>query len=339
MSLAITTKPPIKRWYWTAPYLPYSDTVSATAESRGGVTVYRGEAMRTLRFRTSDTAILLSGLSSQTAASNQEDIGVYVNGAWHMNVAFGSTDTLLHQSVSLPAGDNKLVQLVEGAQLDTSGGLDGSAVKGTYIYAIRGAIAFDPPTVPTQRIAVYGDSIVCGYYGTIPVKDGWFPQARVAYEAAGGRMSSIAWGGRAMGKEASPDTIASQLVAHVAGSTTRIIVVAIGTNDFGQSVARATFRTNYGTLLDGIRSRDTGALVYLLKPLPRLDQATPNGVAAILSDYAADIDTVRSTRTWATAVDTSAWINTATDVVGDGIHPNDTGHGKVLTQFRSLVGF
>jgi lysophospholipase L1-like esterase len=254
-------------------------------------------------------------------------------------VAFTSVDTLTTAAVALPAGSNKVVEIWEGAQLDTSGGLDGTGVKGVYAYAVRGVFTLDSPLSPTRKAAVYGDSIACSYYATIPVRDGWFPQARLAMQAAGGRLALDGWGGRSMGREPDVDALAARLVAAVAGVPTRQIVLFIGTNDFGLGTARATFRANYGALLDGIRSRDTGASVYCVKPLPRTDQATPNGAGAVLADYAADIATVQSTRTWATLADASGWINTGTDVVGDGIHPNDAGHGKVLTQVRALVGF
>jgi hypothetical protein len=242
MSGALAAGARVRNWYFGPAALRFDDNQLAVAESRGGNSITRHDSMSVLRMVTDATGILIDGLASQAAASNQECLGVYCNGAWLTSVSFATQNTMLTKAVALPVGAGKIVEIWEGAQLDVSGGLDGSDVRGAYAYAVRGLTGFAPAATPPRKIVVYGDSIACGYYATIPVRDGWFPQARLAYQLAGGRMALEAWGGRSIGREPDVDAEAARLVAHVAGSATRIILITIGTNDFGLGTARATFR-------------------------------------------------------------------------------------------------
>ncbi len=97
-----------------------------------------------------------------------------------------------------------------------------------------------------------------------------------------------------------------------------IIIIELGTNDsYGADIT-----TIYETQVQVLQAGNPKAKIYALGILPRSSMA---GVA----DKNSKIETA-CTKTGITYIDTTDWINPATDLY-DGLHPNDTGSLKMPT--------
>lgn len=186
-----------------------------------------------------------------------------------------------------------------------------------------------------NSLVVYGDSIA-----QITNNPGWTAPLTAMYPP--GQFFTDATAGRSLGADAAGmgiAALASELYAFIAsGANRRLMLLFIGTNDFGLSVdSAAAFGTSYGQLLDAIHALDPSVLVYCATPLFRLNEATPNSFGNVLDDYRAAIAVAQATRGWSVLVDAAAWLNAGD--LNDGLHPNATGYAKIVTRIRALLGF
>lgn len=148
--------------------------------------------------------------------------------------------------------------------------------------------------------------------------------------------------GRSLGSDVAGigiPALAAELYAFISSASKRkIVVLFIGTNDFGLSVdSAASFGTSYAALLDAIRSLNPAVGVICIPPMFRTNEATPNGFGDALAAYRTAIATAQSTRTWAVLVNSTPWL-TPSDLA-DGLHPNAQGYAKVFGEVRALLGF
>jgi lysophospholipase L1-like esterase len=173
------------------------------------------------------------------------------------------------------------------------------------------------PTRPARRYVAYGDSITQGYYasaGTVHT----YPD-QVAHRKN--------WSVINMGFGGEP-TVPSDgtAVGLLNGS---IVTVAIGANDFFQSKALATFRSDYNALLDSVRALQPSVPIYCLTPIWTTLDGVQNGQGLLLTDYRQAITQIVQQRAAVDAnlhlVDGLALVPHDARYFVDGVHPNDAG--------------
>lgn len=118
-------------------------------------------------------------------------------------------------------------------------------------------------------------------------------------------------------------------VAAAASDTAAKIYVEMGTNDSASDPA--TVRTTYSTQLQALHASNASAVIYAMAPFPRTVDI-PANIRTAIANGAADALAAGAPVTY---VDTSTWINPATDTI-DGLHPNVAGYTKILAQVQAL---
>jgi lysophospholipase L1-like esterase len=309
------------------------DTVTRTALGSGADAYVQHNCLAVARFKTTATELRLE-FRSDTGTGH--GLAVYVDGAWNQTVAPYAVDSKGRAKViSLPAG-LKTVEIYDSVGLQS-----GSPNPGTWLQAICGpdirAAALPTSGVgsSTRRLAVYGDSIMAGYKATFQGKEGLWPLVRQDYP---GRVTVEAYSGRQLNGEADLTVLGNLLAAMVAGATTQEVWIAIGVNDYGANVPKATFQTKYGQLLDAIHAAAPLARIWC-QTLIINNVEGANGNGDTMPDFRTAISNAQSTRSaYATLVNGFTAL-ALTDLDADGTHPITGVAGPPATGFVKYKAF
>lgn len=167
-----------------------------------------------------------------------------------------------------------------------------------------------------------GDSITQGFSVT-DVRRSW-PFLLAA--AKGFRCINMGFGGRL--------TVPGDGTA-AANLSPDLITVLLGTNDFLNQIAVATYKSNLKQLLTNIHAVDPNVPVYISAPIPTTQTRT-----IPFSDYTPVAGACISELGYSqlTGVANSALItNTATQLQADGVHPNDTGAAQMAAGWGAAI--
>lgn len=105
------------------------------------------------------------------------------------------------------------------------------------------------------------------------------------------------------------------------------VVINLGTNDVGHGVTGTQFQQGYIVMLERVRRAYPAAQIFAMQTFRnRYVAETRNAVAARTSAGDSKVH----------FVDTTGWINPATDLV-DAVHPNDAGHRKIAQRLTPVL--
>jgi lysophospholipase L1-like esterase len=197
-----------------------------------------------------------------------------------------------------------------------------------------GAHTFAPP-VASKIIEFVGDSITVGQLSSKQALTayGWLvgEQLRVEHtQIAQGGACLVATADGCVGLSVqflktgstsdSPDWDFSRYQASA-------VVINLGTNDVGHGVHTPEFQATYVTLLQRVRAKYPNAVIFAMATFRKrfVDQTRS---AVMMRNAAGDPRVL--------FVDTTGWINEATDTV-DNVHPNDAGHQKIAARLAPII--
>lgn len=255
-------------------------------------------------------------------------VGVYVDDVYQEQIQPTAAGSAWF-TVTMASGA-KRVRLVFGPTSRPA-----STVIGTWVSGLRTNAPITIVSQPTSnRLVIYGDSIAVGSEATVEQRDAW---ARlVATDRYPNPTAVEAFGFRSLFDDAANGTLRATFVSRLAAYNPALIVLAIGTNDYGLNKwSAASFGTAYAALLDDLNTALPSAEIFCVSPTVRTSEVA-NGSGSTLGDYRTQIATAVSTRTaYATYIDGQPIIVTG-DLV-DTVHPNTTGHGKIATEIISAL--
>ena len=133
-------------------------------------------------------------------------------------------------------------------------------------------------------------------------------------------------------------TTTSLLTARADGSSKNIIVLALGTNDYGDpsGITAANFQTWLGNLVTSIHAAAASAKILLFSPVNRTVE-TANAGGSTLPDFRTAVAAVQAANpTFCTLLNGNGIINPATDTY-DGLHPTDAGYALIATAVKTAV--
>jgi len=271
-----------------------------------------------LRFRsnapTVNVLVRYNGLISRTDARNT--IGaIYVNGTFvqtfqsppPINTVAVATLTIVNGS-----SVDRLYEIV----LPYADGVEFGGVNVDLPYVVTAAAA------RTGSLMVcYGDSITEGFTST---------DVRVCYPFLLANLKNfrcINMGYGSLQATASHGT-------DIANLSPDLITVMIGTNEFLNQVAVATYQANLTAFLTNIHNINPTVPIYLTAPL-----LNTNSRAIPLSSYQAVPGAVRTALGYAqiVGVNPTTLLPTSAGLNADGTHPNDSGHSSIATGFASII--
>lgn len=284
------------------------------------------------KFQYSGTTLRIHAES--LVGSFQSDAGlvyVFVDGVLNQKVYFNS-NSIHNVTITLPAG-NKNIELLEGPAKMT--GVDWSSLAGTYIKHILGNRPFTKIATPnvSEKIIFIGDSIANGFSATDFFLEGFVGRFRFENNKEIGLLGG---GSARLFQMAETTTKVNQTVGFITQlfanvTTTKKLVITIGTNDFGIDTRDATtFSTWYGNLLDAIHAADATIQIYCLSPIYR------SGETALLESYRTNISALCAARSSYTTYINGAPVVPAGELP-DGLHPNSAGHKRIKDTLYSVM--
>jgi hypothetical protein len=254
-------------------------------------------------------------------------IYVYVNGVYNQTVNFADT---FYKTITLPAGASKTIRLIE-----SYAAISGGDYFGTYITGIIADNTFVKiaPTTVSDKLVLMGDSILHGAFGTDPFIDGipgkfYADSKNIAMYA--GSSATLAMFASDAGKIATAVSQISSLFSNCIG--TKRFILELGTNDATVGTTAATFKIQYGNLIDAIHAADTNISIFCLSPLLRGDAVE----ASHLVDYRTGIIDLLTTRAWATYINGLPILTYPGDYY-DTIHPIDGGQTKIYNALTAVI--
>ncbi len=233
------------------------------------------------------------------------------------------------------AGITRTIGVIAGVESNPAGPGAGTVI-GSFIdsvnYPITSFLEVQPPTM-AQRILIYGDSITEGANAATPVYQGYAALLRTTY---GLHVALESWGYRALNDDAASVEGRDAFVAQLASYSPTVIVLAIGTNDYGLSRWSApSFGAAYGATLDAIHAVLPAATVVCVTPIVRSNESA-NSYGSTLSDYRAEIESVCDSRP-----DYTEWIDgrsiLSTSDLDDGVHPTTAGQQKYAAYLGPIL--
>lgn len=308
-------------------YVPTSFTDSQTPIQRA---VYiEPSAYSSMDFTTTATIVEVTANTTMYAIiPTLASVGLIVDNVYEGESLAAATGSYTKR-FTLPAG-SKTVSFVTGFQA--------MAVPptGTFLAKVRANAAMTQVNLtPTNRIAVYGDSIAVGAYADPVHEDAWAIQVRRAYSPDS--VVIEAQGNRSLHDDCNTAGLRAAFVAKIVALAPARIWLAIGTNDYGLNKwSAASFGTAYAALLDDLHTALPSATIWAQTPLLRTTE-TANGSGSTLGDYRTQISTAVSTRTaYCTLVDGTAIMTTAS--LTDGVHPSSAGHTLYADAVMTALG-
>lgn len=206
--------------------------------------------------------------------------------------------------------------------------------------SIRSVSGMTPDTVsaPTRRTVIQGDSITVGREATV-FSQGWDGLMRTN-AAAGHRITMIGYAGRKLSEVAGSagliTTDIAKVIARLDGSSKNIVVMTLGVNDFLNNVSSATYGTQLTNWFTELQAQAPSALGVILSPIGKSSEG-PNGAGSTLTDYRTAAAAVAVTLSLTHINGGTALPYAVGDFNADGLHPNDTGHGKLDTYIRPIL--
>lgn len=201
----------------------------------------------------------------------------------------------------------------------TSGGQSkiNEIVRGVFI----DQITFNEPAVqihPTnKRIAIYGDSIVCGGNVRYPSAQAWPVLLRKSYATV-----VTAYGYRSLFDDATTSEERARLISKISSPVPDYIWLAIGTNDYRFELWSAQeFGEAYASLLDALHGSNPQAIVFAQSPIHRMQESS-NSFGDSLESYRQQIVEACLERSdWCTFVDgTDPAFPQLDELDQDGVH-------------------
>ena len=200
-----------------------------------------------------------------------------------------------------------------------------------WVLEVRGADGEVRPAPAQPRWVVYGDSVAEGWIASEPA--GAWPA--IAGRAQGLDHVNLGYAGAARGETASAEQVAKL--------TADVITVCHGTNCWTRTPhSVAQMQANTDAFLEILRQDHPTTPIVVASPVIRPDaEETPNRLGATLADLRRAMEVV--TRTRIEAGDDRLHLVEGGDVLaeehmGDGIHPDDTGHRLMADEIGRAVG-
>jgi lysophospholipase L1-like esterase len=218
----------------------------------------------------------------------------------------------------------------------TSGGQSkiNEVVRGVFIDKItfnESAVQIHPTN---KRIAIYGDSIVCGSNVRYPSAQAWPVLLRESYSAV-----VNAYGYRSLHDDASTLEKRARLVSEISSPTPEYIWLAIGTNDYRFELWPAQeFGEAYASLLVALHVSNSQAIVFAQSPIHRV-QESPNSFGDSLESYRQQIAEACLERSdWCTFVDgTDPAFPQLDELDQDGVHLTTLSSAKYATAVLNII--
>lgn len=256
-------------------------------------------------------------------------VGIVIDGVYTETLVCTATGVNTFQVAFDPG--MKTVEIVPGLQSKPSGTVIGVYPVAAYFYQYS-SLSEVAPTVPADRVLIYGDSIAVGANAATPTAQGWpvLLRARVP-------VLVEAHGYRALHDDAVDATARQAFADHIAALSPAVIWFAIGTNDYGLNKwTAANFGTAYADLLDKLHTALPSAVIYTQTPLLRTTE-TANASGSTLGDYRTQIETAQSARSaYCTLVDGTDIMTTGD--LADGLHPTTAGHALYAAYAETVLG-
>lgn len=207
-----------------------------------------------------------------------------------------------------PTAERTVVHLPEGMQPVV-----------TAITGVGGEIT-PAPRQPLWR--VYGDSVAEGWIASQPA---------LAWPAIAGRIAGVDHTNLAFAGAARGETAVAEMIGRLRAD---VLTVAHGTNCWTRTPhTAAQMAANTDAFLAVLRQDHPETPIVVLTPVPRPDaETTPNRFGATLADLRdamAEVTQARIDAGDASLVLLDGFTSIDAADLGDGIHPDDTGHRKI----------
>ena len=298
---------------------------------------YESSAFARLVVNTNATSATVRFFSNATVFGGVPDlcrVGIW-DGTTKQEVA-ATAAGLNRGTVNLAAG-TKDVQFIAGYTDELAGLVEGSYLVGVTLHG--GTFASPQTTSTASRMVIWGDSISVGANASAPTNNSWTMKLR-ALRAPSSTMSE-GWGHRSLFDDG-PDASSRQaLVDRIAGYSPSIVWLAIGTNDYGLDGglwSAASFQTAYADLLVKLNAALPSAAIYAQSPVDRATETANANFSNTLGAYRTAISNACSGKAYVTFVDGTAFLNPATDLDADGIHPDTDGHTLIYEAVATQLG-
>lgn len=285
---------------------------------------------RMVLLTTADTFGIEHVSDMYSSAPGQSQLVVRADGRYDATVTPVGNDVLHISTVTLPGGTaEKRVEVISGSQYFAGG----SWLRAIYVPASATTRLVEPAR-DGRRLTVYGDSISCGYFTTLPPLRSWPQLLRPRY----GSVTQESSAGRQLHDDGATGTVLVELVRRLSTFDSTDYWLAIGTNDWGTSSwTAAAFGSAYQSLLDSLHAAVPRARIYCQSPLARSGENTPNGNGEVLSAFRTQIQSAAGARpAFATYVDGTAILSLSD--LPDGVHPNDATTAKYADYVGALLG-
>lgn len=286
-----------------------------------------------LALRGSSTQLILEAVR----AGNQSGSVVYVNGTFNQFASFAAFNTTQRGALTLtlPAGSNKLIQIVGGP----------------YVTSIWDTSWIIQTPTNTKVLAIAGDSITFGTAAVPTNQLGWaYTYANVSSSFDNVINNGIS--GRSLFDIAETPTKRTTFIAdqetRLKGTVSNTLLVALETNDFGLSKCSAV---NYGVFLSALFTDVHAAHpdwnLMWFKALHRtgnggaiISESTPNSFGDVLADYNTSGDAAIAGLGFPIAVISGFAAMTNSGLSADGLHPVGTalGHPTIATYMLGQIG-
>ena len=248
-----------------------------------------------------------------SVTGTDDEVAVFENGTYTQTLTM--VDGVI-KIATLTAGA-KTVKLVEGRVRTTSL----SGVRLNSIVVDDNAFVKVDDGNTAERFVFLGDSIT---QGNQPTNHFTLAYAQLFKYTDSKQVTVLGFGGAKLEDLASTPAKISTTNSWISSSfqdttTTKKLIIMLGTNDFLNSVTPANYKTYYEDLLDTINVADSSIVVYCISPL---DNSTAD---ANLTQYDTNVSDVCSSRAWATYIDGLSILNYPTGF-NDAVHPDTSGH-------------
>ena len=253
---------------------------------------------------------------------NYAEASLIVDGQYSQTLRCTSA---LPQTFTIKLGPDSIVDVVSGTRFRAT---PQSSVTGNSIQNVLGN-AWATTETAKQLIVIYGDSIACGFGTDVPSRDAWTALLRKNFE-----VGVEAWGSRQLTTDY--DLGLDKLISNFVSYGSPVVVwVAIGVNDFFNSVGLTTFNSEYASLLDAIHSKFPGARIFAQTPLSTVWEG-PNVGGYTLGSYRIGISQACAERSFCYFVDGMS-ILSLSDLSSDGVHPTTAGDAKYETYVLTVL--
>jgi lysophospholipase L1-like esterase len=179
-----------------------------------------------------------------------------------------------------------------------------------------------------KDILIFGDSFT-NHVGLITDQSKWPLMLTRQYNGAKSWPLNYAVAASHITGDADSTGLAGQIDL-AANEDPDYIIIMLGTNDDGVA-GTGVIQPAYEAGLTTLKARHPGVPIYCCSIPPRTAGSAPAKVQNDL-DIAAAV-AAQGCTLW----DTSTWLNTATDLEGDGLHPNAAGQAKIAAAMLALL--